>query len=80
MAFANRRVVPKEAFMYNRNPNDVANERTDVPDTYEQDQKRLAESDAALRRTDDPISGQPPETEPAELPVGGNDDEDAERG
>ena len=66
--------------MYNRNPNDVANERTDVPETYEKDQKRVAESEAALRRTDDPVSGQPPETEPAELPVGGSDDEDAERG
>ena len=49
--------------MYNRNPNDVANERTDVPETYEQDQKRLAESEAALRRADDPVSGTPPPTE-----------------
>lgn len=65
--------------MYNRNPNDVANERTDVPETYERDQKRLAESEAELRRTDDPISGNPPPTEPAELPDGG-DEGGAERG
>lgn len=49
--------------MYNRNPNDVANERTDVPEAYEHDQKRLAESEAALRRTDDPVSGTPPPTD-----------------
>jgi hypothetical protein len=49
--------------MYNRNPNDVANERTDVPERYEQNQKRLAESEAALRRTDDPVSGNPPPTD-----------------
>jgi hypothetical protein len=49
--------------MYNRNPNDVANERTDVPETYEHDQKRLAESEAALRRSDDPVSGTPPPTD-----------------
>ena len=66
--------------MYNRNPNDVANERTDVPEEYEQDKKRLTESEADLRRTVDPVSGTPPPTEPAELPVGGSDAEDAERG
>ena len=52
--------------MYNRNPNDVANERTDVPETYERDQKRLAESEADLRRTTAPISGNPPPTDPVE--------------
>ena len=52
--------------MYNRNPNDVANERTDVPETYERDQKRLTESEAELRRTTDPVSGSPPPTDPAE--------------
>ena len=52
--------------MYNRNPNDVANERTDVPETYERDQKRLAESEAELRRTTDQISGNPPPTNPVE--------------
>jgi hypothetical protein len=52
--------------MYNRNPNDVANERTDVPETYERDQKRLAESEAELRRTDDPISGDLPPTDSVE--------------
>ena len=52
--------------MYNRNPNDVANERTDVPETYERDQKRLAESEADLRQTTDPISGNPPPTDPVE--------------
>ena len=52
--------------MYHRNPNDVANERTDVPETYEQDQKRLAESEAELRRATDPISGNPPPTDEVE--------------
>jgi hypothetical protein len=61
--------------MYNRNPNDVANERTDVPETYQQDQKRLAESDAELRRTGDPVSGNPPPTDEVE-PLA--DDEDRE--
>ena len=60
--------------MYNRNPNDVANERTDVPETYERDQKRLAESEAELRRTDDPISGDLPPTDDVE-PIA----DDAER-
>jgi hypothetical protein len=63
--------------MYNRNPNDVANERTDVPETYEQDQKRLAESEAGLRRTSDPVSGTPPPTEPVEPLV--DDDERKDR-
>jgi len=60
--------------MYNRNPNDVANERTDVPETYERDQKRLAESEAELRRTDDPISGDLPPTDPVE-PAADREDE-----
>jgi hypothetical protein len=67
---------PKEAPMYNRNPNDVARERTDVPEIYEEEHERLAESEAELRRTTDPVSGNAPQTEPAE-PVAG--DEDAER-
>jgi hypothetical protein len=50
--------------MYNRNPNDVADERTDIPETYEQHRERVAESDAELRRTTDPVSGAPPPTEP----------------
>lgn len=60
--------------MYNRNPNDVANERTDVPETYERDQKRLAESEAALRRTDDPVSGTPPPTDEIQ-PLSDGDEE-----
>ena len=52
--------------MYQRNPNDVASERTDVPEMYEQDQKRVAESEAALRRADDPVSGTPPPTDEVE--------------
>ena len=60
--------------MYNRNPNDVANERTDVPETYEEDQKRLAESDAELRSATDPISGNPPPTEEVK-PVAESDEE-----
>ena len=52
--------------MYNRNPNDVANERTDVPERYEEDHERLAEAEAELRRTTDPLSGTPPETEPVD--------------
>ena len=61
--------------MYNRNPNDVANERTDVPETYERDQKRLAESEAELRRADDPISGDLPPTDPVEPAAEGGDKE-----
>ena len=62
--------------MYNRNPNDVANERTDVPETYERDQKRLAESEADLRRTEDPVSGNPPPTDPVEAVVDAQDDDE----
>ena len=61
--------------MYNRNPNDVANERTDVPETYERDQKRLAESEAELRRSNDPISGDLPPTDPVE-PAADREDEE----
>ena len=67
---------PKEAPVYNRKPNDVARERSDVPEIYEEDHERLAESEAELRRTTNPLSGDPPPTEPPE-PVA--DDEDAER-
>lgn len=56
--------------MYNRNPNDVARERTDVPEIYEEEHQRVAESEAELRRTTDPVSGNPPPTEPAEPVVG----------
>jgi hypothetical protein len=59
--------------MYNRNPNDVANERTDVPETYEQNQKRLRESEAELRHTTDPISGSRPPTEAVEPVADGGD-------
>jgi hypothetical protein len=50
--------------MYNRNPNDVADERTDIPETYEQDRERPVEPQAELRRTTDSVSGTSPETEP----------------
>jgi hypothetical protein len=56
--------------MYNRNPNDVARKRTDVPEIYEEEHERVAESEAELRRTTDPVSGNPPPTEPAEPVVG----------
>lgn len=59
--------------MYNRNPQDVANERTDVPETYDENRERLAESEAEVRRSFDPVSGTPPATEPVEQTV----DEDA---
>ena len=62
--------------MYDRNPNDVARERTDVPEIYEEEHERVAESEAELRRTTDPLSGNPPPTEPAEPVVV---DENAER-
>jgi hypothetical protein len=52
--------------MYNRNPNDHARERQDVPETYEQNRERLTESEAELRRTEDPVSGARPETEPVQ--------------
>jgi hypothetical protein len=64
--------------MYNRNPNDVANERTDVPETYERDQKRLAESEAALRRADDPVSGTPPPTDEIQPLADGDEDGEAQ--
>jgi hypothetical protein len=64
--------------MYNRNPSDVANERTDVPETYEQDQQRLAESEAALRRTDDPVSGTSPPTDEVQPVVHGGEDGEAQ--
>ena len=35
--------------MYNRNRTDVADERTDVPETYEQDRERREEHDAPER-------------------------------
>jgi hypothetical protein len=63
--------------MYNRNPNDVVNERTDVPETYEQDQQRLAESEAALRRTDDPVSGAPPPTDEVRPFADGDEEREA---
>ena len=50
--------------MDKRNPNDVADERTDVPETNEQDREGLAESDAVLRRSTDPVSGTAPPIEP----------------
>ena len=61
--------------MYNRNPNDVARERSDVPELYEEDHERLAESEAEVRRTTDRVSGNPPPTEPAESVAG---DEEAD--
>jgi hypothetical protein len=66
---------PKEAPVYNRNPNDVARERSDVPEIYEEDHERLAESEAELRRTADPVSGDPPPTEPPE-PVASDEEAD----
>ena len=46
-------------------PNDVRRDREDVPETYDRDRERLSESEARLRRTEDPVSGARPETEPA---------------
>ena len=63
--------------MYNRNPNDVARERSDAPEIREEDHERVAEAEAQMRRATDPVSGTPPPAEPTESPVGG--DEDAER-
>jgi len=60
--------------MYNRNPQDVADERTDVPETYDRNRERLTRSEAELRSATDPVSGTPPETEPVEPVV---DDDDA---
>ena len=62
--------------MYNRNPNDVARERSDAPEIREEDHERVAESEAEMRRTTDPVSGNRPPTEPVEPVV---DDEDTER-
>ncbi len=45
-------------------PQDVARERQDVPETYEQNRQQLTESKAHLGQTEDPVSGARPETEP----------------
>ena len=66
-----------EAPMYNRNPNDVARERNDVPEIYEEEHERVAESDVELRRTTDPVSGTPPPTDPVDPVI--DDEDDAER-
>jgi hypothetical protein len=57
-------VTGKEAVMYNRNPQDVAHERTDVPETYDENRERLAASEAEVRGSTDLVSGTPPATEP----------------
>jgi hypothetical protein len=64
--------------MYNRNPNDVARERSDAPEIREEDHERVAESEAEMRRTTDPVSGNPPPTEPVE-PVVDDDAKEADR-
>jgi hypothetical protein len=64
--------------MYNRNPNDVARERSDAPEIRQEDHERVAESEAEMRRTTDPVSGDLPPTEPV-TPLVDSDPEDAER-
>jgi hypothetical protein len=65
--------------MYNRNRQDVADERTDVPEIYEQNRERLTRSDAELRSATDPVSGTPSPTEAAETVADGVADENADR-
>jgi hypothetical protein len=44
-------------------PNDRANDRTDIPETYDRDRERLRVSEAGIRDADDPVSGARPETD-----------------
>jgi hypothetical protein len=60
-------------------PSDRVNERQDVPQTYEQNRERLAQTDAALRETEDPISGARPATEPVQSEVDELTDEARQR-
>jgi hypothetical protein len=45
-------------------PQDIAHERQDVPETYDRNRQQLTRSEAELRRTEDPVSGARPETDP----------------
>ena len=45
-------------------PHDVARERQDVPEIYEQNRQQLTRSEANLRQTEDQVSGARPDTEP----------------
>ena len=52
--------------MSGKYPNDRANERQDVPETYDRHRERFNRAEAAIRQADDPVSGARPETEPVE--------------
>ena len=45
-------------------PNDVARERKDVPETYEQNRETFTRAEAELHQGQDRVSGSLPETEP----------------
>jgi hypothetical protein len=47
-------------------PNDVARERQDVPETYEQNRETFTKAEARLDRGDDVAAGPPPETDEVE--------------
>lgn len=47
-------------------PNDIAQDRQDVPEIYDQNREQFTQAEAQLRRADDPVSGARPETEPVQ--------------
>jgi hypothetical protein len=57
-------------------PQDVARERQDVPEVYEQNREKFTEAEAQVRQAGDQVSGARPETEPVEPEA----DERADRG
>ena len=50
--------------MSGKYPGDRAHLRQDVPETYDQHRERFNEAEAARQQATDPISGQPPPTDP----------------
>ena len=52
--------------MYNLNPQDVARERVNEAEPYDENHERITRTEAELERTEDPVSGTRPETEPVE--------------
>jgi hypothetical protein len=64
--------------MYNRNPNDVAQERTDAAEPYDETRERVARSEAELREADDPVSGARPPTDPVDPVSDETEDDDVD--
>jgi hypothetical protein len=61
-------------------PSDRVHEQQDVPQTYERNRERFAEAEAALRESDDPVSGARPEAEPVQPLADERTDEDGDTG